>query len=200
MSVSSSFSVGHAAGAAPRVSDWLETWCHLIPAAGTVLDLACGRGRHAVWLAQRGYQVLGVDRDATALAELSAVPGVQTRCADLEAGTWPLAGMQFDAVLVTNYLHRPLWPHLLDALAPGGVLIYETFAAGNAEVGRPANPEFLLQAGELLDVARGRLRVIAFQDVFRESPVPAFIQRICAVREPFQAVPEAAKRYALLQL
>lgn len=183
----------------PAPSEWIAAWAHLIPAGGTVLDLACGRGRHARWLAARGYRVLGVDRDPAALAESTGVAGVETLCAELEGSAWPLAGRQFDGIVVTNYLHRPLWQPLLAALAPGGVLLYETFAAGNAEVGKPSNPDFLLRPGELL-AAVGGLRVVAFQDVFREQPGPAFIQRICAVREPVSPAAASAYRYAVLQL
>lgn len=184
----------------PVISEWVEAWAHLIPAAGSVLDLACGRGRHARWLARRAYRVLAVDRDAAALAEIASEPGVETLCADLENAAWPLAGRQFDGVVVTNYLHRPLLAHLLESLAPGGVLIYETFAAGNGELGKPSNPDFLLEPGELLDAVQGRLRVLAFQDVFRDVPGPAFIQRICAVREPVRAPADPRKRYAVLHL
>jgi SAM-dependent methyltransferase len=182
------------------VSEWLQAWAHLIPAAGSVLDLASGRGRHARWLARRGYRVLALDRDAAALAELALEPGVATRCADLEQAAWPLAGSQFDGIVVTNYLDRPLLADLLASLAPGGVLLYETFAVGNGELGKPSNPDFLLQTGELLEMARGRLRVVAFQDVFRSTPAPAFIQRICAVREPPGGPADPCKRYAVLHL
>ncbi len=147
-----------------------------------MLDVACGNGRHARWLAARGHPVEAVDRDAALLAKLAAIPGIATRCADLEAGAWPYAGQAFAAIVVVNYLHRPLFPHLLAALAPGGVLIYETFAAGNERYGRPANPDFLLRPGELLDVARGALRVLAYEDLFVADSKPAMIQRICAIR------------------
>lgn len=163
-------------------STWLTRWAHLIRPAGRVLDLACGSGRHAAWLAGQGFAVLGVDRDALAVEGLPA--GVEGRLADLEQGSWPLADAgRFDAVVVTNYLHRPLWPHLLDALAPGGVLIYETFAVGNETVGKPSRPDFLLRPGELLDVTRGALRVVGYEDGTLEAPRVAFVQRICAVRE-----------------
>src|SRR4051794_3893010 len=146
-------------------SSWIARFAPLIADAGRVLDVACGRGRHARWLAARGHQVLAVDRDPDAIAALETVPNVEARCADLESGAWPLAGERFAAVIVTNYLHRPLFPALLDALAPGGVLIYETFAAGNERYGRPSNPHFLLQPGELLDLVHGGLRVVAYEDV-----------------------------------
>jgi len=146
-----------------------------------VLDVACGGGRHARFFAARGYAVAAVDRDAVGLASLRNVARVTVTCADIEGGPWPYAGRTFDAVLVTNYLHRPLFPLLLDALAPGGVLIYETFALGNARFGRPSNPDFLLQPGELLDKVLPHLRVIAYEDVTVETPRAACVQRICAV-------------------
>lgn len=123
-----------------------------------------------------------VDRDSAALARLANVHNIATLCADLEAGAWPYAGRTFGAVVVTNYLHRPLFPYLLDALAPGGVLLYETFAAGNERYGRPSNPDFLLQPGELLERVRGRLRVLAYEDLTVDLPKPAVVQRLCAVR------------------
>lgn len=149
-----------------------------------MLDLACGGGRHARYLAKLELRVEAVDRDAEALARLAGVGGVTTRVADLELGPWPFAAQQFDAIVVTNYLHRPLFSHLVAALTGGGVLIYETFAAGNERYGRPANPDFLLQPGELLEVARGHLRVIAYEDVYVDVPKPALVQRICAVKPP----------------
>jgi len=162
-------------------SAWVWRWAELVPAGGRVLDVATGGGRHARWFAARGHPVDAVDRDAAALAEFAGVPGITATCADLESGPWPYAGRTFAGIVVANYLHRPLFPHLLAALAPGGVLIYETFAAGNGKYGRPANPEFLLQPGELLEVVRGRLRVVAYEDVFVTEPRPAMVQRLCAV-------------------
>jgi SAM-dependent methyltransferase len=159
-----------------------------IRAGGSVLDVACGGGRHARYLAAFGLQVLAVDFDAAALGSLNGVTGVRTETVDLEGAPWPYAGRRFDAVVVTRYLHRPLLVPMVEALAPDGVLIYETFAAGNERFGRPRNPEFLLQPGELLELARGRLRVIAYEDLFVESPKPALIQRICAVRGPAKKI------------
>jgi SAM-dependent methyltransferase len=156
-----------------------------------VLDLACGTGRHARWLAAQGFAVTAVDRDADAVQALRAIAQVQV--ADLEGAPWPLPGVRFDAVVVTNYLWRPLWPHLLGALAEDGVLIYETFADGNQSVGKPARPDFLLRRGELLEVARG-LRVVAYEDGFLDAP-PRFVQRIAAVAATLQADP--ARRYRL---
>ncbi|ABF07953.1 class I SAM-dependent methyltransferase [Cupriavidus metallidurans] len=163
-------------------SPWLTRWAHLIRPGGRVLDLACGSGRHSAWLAAQGFAVLAVDRDAEAIAALPS--GIERRTVDLEQGAWPLADAgRFDAVVVTNYLHRPLWPHLIEALAPGGVLIYETFAAGNETVGKPSRPDFLLRPGELLEVAHDALRVVGYEDGTLDVPRTAFVQRICAVRE-----------------
>jgi SAM-dependent methyltransferase len=160
-----------------------------------VLDLACGSGRHVRWLAARGFAVTGVDRDAAALEPLRAMAQVrvqvQVQVADLEGAPWPLPGQRFDAVVVTNYLWRPLWPDLLAALDAGGVLIYETFADGNQSVGKPSRADFLLRHGELLELARG-LRIVAYEDGFLEAP-QRFVQRITAVAD------EAADRRYPLQ-
>lgn len=158
-------------------------WAPLVRARGAVLDLACGSGRHARWFAARGHQVTAVDRDAAAIAELRGVEGVVALVADLEGGNpWPLPGRRFDAVVVTNYLHRPLFGPILEALAEGGVLIYETFAQGNERFGRPSNPEFLLKQGELLDAFGKALTVVAFEQGRVERPKTAMIQRLCAFR------------------
>ncbi|MCC7485137.1 MAG: class I SAM-dependent methyltransferase [Burkholderiales bacterium] len=162
-------------------SAWVTRWADRIPAGGRVLDLACGRGRHARYLAGRGHHVDAVDRDPAMLASLAGTPGVTARCADLEGGPWPYPGERFAGIVVANYLHRPLFPGMLAALEPGGVLIYETFAAGNERFGRPSNPTHLLEPGELLERVRGRLRVIAYEDLFVTQPRPAMIQRICAM-------------------
>lgn len=177
-----SMPTAHAGTAEP--SKWVRRWAHLIAAGGTVLDVACGSGRHARWLAERGHPVAALDRDAAALAALRDVPNIATVECDLEGAPWPLADdARFAAVVVTNYLHRPLMPRLIEALAPGGVLIYETFAQGNESVGKPSNPAFLLAPGELLRACAPDLRVIAYQDGFLSQPREAYIQRICAVRE-----------------
>ena len=160
-------------------SDWVIRFAGLIRAGGRVLDLACGSGRHACYLAKRGFEVEAVDRDAAALALLAEAPGVNATLADLEGGPWPYAGVRFDGIVVTNYLHRPLLPVLCASLEPGGVLIYETFAQGNERFGRPSNPQFLLQPGELLR-ASDALRVIAYEDLYVDHPRPALVQRICA--------------------
>ncbi|TXI70185.1 MAG: class I SAM-dependent methyltransferase [Limnohabitans sp.] len=162
-------------------SPWVCRWTPLIRPAGHVLDLACGGGRHMQWLASHGHRVLGVDRSPEALAV--AVAFGPTLQADIENGPWPLAGQHFDAVVVTNYLWRPLWPQILESLTPGGVLICETFAQGNETVGRPSRRDFLLAPGELLEVAsRGGLRVVAYEDGFLDAPA-RFVQRMAAVRE-----------------
>lgn len=166
------------AGATP--SHWVQRWAHLIAPAGTVLDVACGSGRHVRWLAAQGHPVTALDRDAAALADLQGM--AECVHADIETGPWPLAGRQFDALVVTNYLWRPLLPTLQSALAAGGVLIYETFADGQQHIGRPARPEFLLQPGELLKAFAG-LRVVGYEDGFEAHPAPGrCVQRIAAVQ------------------
>jgi SAM-dependent methyltransferase len=163
-------------------SEWVVRWSGLVPAGGRVLDIACGNGRHARFFAARGHPVEAVDRDPALLSRLAGIPGISTRCAELEAREWPYPGDQFAGIVVANYLYRPLFPHLLAALATGGVLIYETFAAGNERYGRPSNPAFLLTPGELLDVVNGRLRVIAYENLHVSEPRPAMVQRICATK------------------
>ena len=162
-------------------SEWVKRWAGFIPAGGEVLDLACGSGRHSRYLAAAGYRVCAIDRDVEAVAVLSGVPGVSVQVADLEGMPWPLEGGRFAGIVVANYLHRPLFPHLLDALREDGVFIYETFALGNERFGKPSNPDFLLRPGELLDVLRGRLRPVAYEDLQVSLPKPAMVQRICAV-------------------
>jgi SAM-dependent methyltransferase len=163
-------------------SAWVVRWADRIAAGGRVLDVACGSGRHARFFAARGHPVEAVDRDPDAVGRLTGLPGITSRCADLEGGPWPYEGRQFAGIVVANYLHRPLLPRLLAAVAPGGVLIYETFAAGNECFGRPSNPDFLLKPGELLEVVRGRLQVIAYEALETSQPRPAVVQRICATR------------------
>jgi SAM-dependent methyltransferase len=166
-----------------KSSLWVERFLRRIKSGGTVLDLACGRGRHSLLLQAAGYRVEAVDRDAGALAEIAAkAPGIKTRAADLEADPWPFEGRSFDGIVVTNYLFRPLFPHLLAALAEDGVLIYETFMTGNERFGKPSNPEFLLRPGELLELVRGRLTVVAFEQREVDVPRPAMVQRLCAMR------------------
>jgi SAM-dependent methyltransferase len=163
-------------------SAWVQRWSHLIRPHGTVLDIACGHGRHLHYLAAQGHQVLGVDRSPEALSAAAAWGKVQQ--ADIENAPWPLMQngqpRQFDAVVVANYLWRPLFPVMLASLAPGGVLIYETFAAGNETVGKPSRPDFLLRPGELLRVFSD-LRVVAFEEGFIAQS-PRFVQRLVAVK------------------
>lgn len=165
-------------------SPWVTRFATLIPAGGTVLDVAAGSGRHARWLRTRGHPVVAIDRDITGLADLKGQNGVEIIAADLETGApFPLAGRSFAGVIATNYLHRPILPALVAAVAPGGVLIYETFARGNEHFGKPSNPDFLLQPGELLEAVRGRLRVVAYEDLEVAAPKPAMIQHIAAIAE-----------------
>jgi SAM-dependent methyltransferase len=163
-------------------SPWVTRFADVLAPGSEVLDFACGQGRHARWLAQRGFHVLAADRDAAALAALSGRPGVRTLCIDLEDAPWPWEGGAFDAVVVTRYLFRPRLAALAALLRPGGVLIYETFMLGNERFGRPSNPDFLLRPDELFDWARGWGRVLAFEQGAVTVPAPAMIQRICAVR------------------
>jgi SAM-dependent methyltransferase len=158
-------------------SPWVVRWSQLVAADARVLDVACGSGRHLRWFAQRGAHVTGVDRDAAAVAALQELGRVIV--ADLEGGPWPLPGERFDAVVVTNYLWRPLWPSLRASLDDGAVLIYETFALGNEAFGRPSNPDFLLRPGELLELCAG-LHVVAYEDGVEALP-PRRVQRITAV-------------------
>ena len=159
-------------------SPWVQRWSHLVPHGAGVLDVACGAGRHVRWFAERGCRVTGIDRDAAIVEPLRDL--AELLVADTENKPWPLTGRRFDAVVVTNYLWRPLLPTVIDSLAEGGVLIYETFAAGNEAVGKPSNPDFLLQPGELLLAARG-LDIVAYEDGFL-GPPPRFVQRIAAVK------------------
>lgn len=169
--------------AASRVSEWVSRWAPLVPAGGAVLDLASGTGRHARLFAARGHPVLAVDRDAGALTMLRPVPGVEVLEADLEADRpWPLPGRRFAGVVVTNYLHRPLFPAIAGAVDAGGVLIYETFMAGNERFGRPSNPEFLLRPAELLKDFGALLQVVAFEQGRVARAGPAVVQRLCARR------------------
>jgi SAM-dependent methyltransferase len=162
-------------------SAWVIRFTPLIVEGGKVLDVACGTGRHARLLASMGYRVEAADRDSQALAVLEGEAGIRTRRADLECDEWPYEPASFDAVIVTNYLHRPRFPMLIDALQPGGILICETFMIGNEALGRPSNPAFLLLPGELFDRVRERLTVVAFEQGRVELPKPAVVQRICAV-------------------
>lgn len=164
-------------------SAWLVRFAPLIPPGGAVLDLAAGRGRHTRHLLERGHRVAAVDIDIGGLADLAGDQRVELIRADLENGPWPLEGRAFAGVVVTNYLWRALLPRIVAAVAPGGVLIYETFARGNERFGKPSNPDFLLLPGELLRAVAGKLRVLAYEDLEVAEPRPAMVQRIAAVRD-----------------
>ena len=164
--------------AALAPSPWIARWAHLLAPGAPVLDVACGSGRHMRWLAGRGHPMTGVDRSQEALD--AASPFGRVVLADIEDGSWPFVGQVFGGVVVTNYLWRPLLAPIVAAVGPGGVLLYETFAAGNETVGKPSRPDFLLQPGELLAVCAG-LRVVAYEDGFLRGP-DRFVQRIAAVR------------------
>ena len=164
------------------VSPWLVRFASYIPKNSCVLDLACGAGRHANYLAQLGLAVLAVDRDVSVFSE-NTNPQIQAVQMDLELEEWPLDGRVFSAIVVTNYLYRSHLDKLPKMLISGGILIYETFAKGNAAFGKPSNPNFLLEPGELLSLAmRHDLRVLAYEDLYLAEPKPAKIQRICAVK------------------
>ncbi len=172
-----SASTVHHTGITP--SAWIERWSQLVGPGARVLDVACGSGRHVRWFAERGAVVTGVDRDADALVALQ--PLGRMIVADIEGGPWPLAGESFDAVVVTNYLYRKLFPILLQCLAQGGVLLYETFGKQQALYGKPSNPAFLLEPLELIKLCEG-LHVLAYEDLVLESP-RRHVQRIAARRE-----------------
>jgi len=159
-------------------SAWVERWAQHIRPGGLVLDLACGGGRHSRLLARMGFEVRAVDRDPALFVDRP--DRVDLVAADLENAPWPFEGERFDGIVVTNYLHRGLLPRLAASLEPGGLLVYETFARGNERFGKPSNPDYLLAPGELLDAVRGKLRVLAFEDIVVEAPRPAAIQRIAA--------------------
>lgn len=167
-------------------SPWVVRFASHVPAGGPVLDVACGGGRHTRFFLERGHTVVAVDRDVTRVADLRGEQRVEIVEYDLEEdgpGSWPFAGSRFAGVVVTNYLHRPSLPDVVAAVAPGGVLIYETFAAGHERFGRPHSPDFLLRSGELLDAVRETLRVVAYEDVVIDEPRPAAVQRIAAVHD-----------------
>lgn len=164
---------------AETASAWVQRWSPLVPDGGSVLDVACGAGRHLRWFAGRGHAVTGVDRDPAAL--VAATGKVRVVLADIENGPWPFQGQRFDAVVVTNYLWRPLLPAIVDCVAEGGALLYETFAIGNESVGRPSRPDFLLGPGELLRVCAD-LHVVAYENGFCDHP-ERFVQRIAALRK-----------------
>ncbi|MDB5889249.1 MAG: methyltransferase type 11 [Polaromonas sp.] len=191
-------------------SAWVQRWSHLVQPGATVLDVACGHGRHARWFYERNHALALVDRSQAAIDFIAAaIPSratqtVETVVADIENGPWPFENRQFGGVIVTNYLWRPLMPTLLASVAPGGLLIYETFAQGNETVGKPSRPDFLLRSGELLALCRS-LHVVGYEDGFEDAPdgqSPRFVQRITAMGKDasgnaMQQPPAAPPRYRL---
>ena len=176
--------------AVDKPSAWVRRFASLIPSGGEVLDLACGSGRHVRLLAGMGHAVVAVDRNAESLANAAGV-GINTLQMDLESSmneqvAWPFSANRFAGIVVTNYLHRPLFENIFASLAHNGVLIYETFAHGNERFGKPSNPDFLLAPGELLKVTQVNpehmLRIIAYEDGYIDVPKPAMVQRICAIK------------------
>ncbi len=186
----------HSTRGGPAVpSRWVRRFLPLIRPGGRVLDLAAGGGRHSRLLRAHGYRVVAVDRDVAGLAELAADAGCEVVALDLEDGRpWSLGG-GYDGIIATNYLHRPLFPDLVRALAADGVLVYETFAVGNERFGKPSDPAFLLRPGELLEAFGSILTVIAFEQGGAAEPRPAAIQRIAAInsaaRESLPPLPPA---------
>jgi len=163
-------------------SPWVERFAALIPARGTVLDLACGQGRHARYLLALAYRVVAIDIDVSGVTDLADRKDVELIEADLETGPWPFGERHFDGIVVANYLYRPHLPLLPKSLAPDGVLIFDTFARGNERYGRPRNPDFLLAPNELLEAFAHELQVVAYEHAFEPEPRPAMRQRICATR------------------
>lgn len=151
---------------------------------GTVLDLACGKGRHTRACLEQGFEVTAVDIDMRGLGDLTGRAGLHIITADLESDPWPLGDANFDAVIVSNYLWRPLFHNIREAVAPGGLLLYETFAAGNERYGKPSNPEFLLRQGELEEVFAEGFKVLHYQHAVEHVPAPAVRQRLAARKTP----------------
>jgi SAM-dependent methyltransferase len=165
-------------------SSWIARHAHLVPVSAPVLDLAAGGGRHTRYFKGLGHAVTAVDRDVSGLADLGGDAQIEVMAADLEGGApWPLGARRFAGIVVTNYLHRPLFPKIAAALQLGGVLLYETFGLGNARFGRPSNPDFLLKPGELLGFAEAEgLVVMAYHCGEVAEPRPAVLQRFVAAR------------------
>jgi SAM-dependent methyltransferase len=164
-------------------SAWIVRFAPVVSAGAPVLDLACGQGRHTRFFLARGHPVTAVDIDVSGLEDIAGRPDLEIVRTDLEDGSpWPLPGRRFGAVVVTNYLWRPLFLHIIEAVDAEGLLLYETFALGNEAHGRPTNPDFLLRPAELIERVQGRLQIVAYEQGFVERPRPMVRQRICAVR------------------
>jgi len=161
-------------------SSWIVKFAPLIKSQGLVLDLACGSGRHAKWLAQQGYQVDALDRDPIATSSMQGIDGIRIQQTDLETTEPPSFEHSYDGIIVSRYLHRPLLTSLATILKPGGILIYETFMRGNERYGKPSNPDFLLMPDELLNTYSPLLNIISFEQGEVVEPKPAMLQRICA--------------------
>ena len=165
-------------------SPFILKWLPEIKPGGTVLDLACGRGRHTRVCLERGFEVTAVDIDTQGLGDLAGTAGPHIIAADLEHAPWPLGEVRFDAVIVSNYLWRPLFQTIRNAVAPGGLVVYETFAVGNERYGKPSNPDFLLQEGELEKVFADGFETLIFEQVVEQAPAPAVRQRLAARKKP----------------
>ena len=159
-------------------SDWIARFAHLVRPQGQVLDIACGLGRHMRMFHASNHPVTGIDRAQEAIDAVANLG--QAIQADIENSPWPLPGQQFDAVVVTNYLWRPLWAQILDSVKPGGVLLYETFGQGNEVFGKPSRPDFLLAPGELLKICEG-WTIVAYEHGQLHQP-ERVVQRIAAIK------------------
>ena len=165
------------------LSSWVVRHTRHLRSGQCALDLACGNGKHARYLADLGIRVTAIDIDISQAAALADYPDIDWQSGDLESEDWPYANDSFDSIIVTNYLHRPLLPRLAAALKPGGLLIYDTFGSGNELYGRPRNPEFLLLPAELLNVYQGVLKILAYEHGYCPTPRAAIRQRLCAKKE-----------------
>ena len=164
-----------------KIDPWIEQNMALVPAAGLLLDLACGRGRHTEFALQQGISVLAVDRDISSISAQS--PRLETLSYDLEAGSWPFPANFFDGILVCNYLHRPLMPYLRSSLRAGGVLIYTTFMEGNEAYGKPSNPDYLLRENELRETFGLGFTELRFAQGPVNNPATAVRQSICVRKD-----------------
>ena len=163
-------------------SGWVLRFAHLVKPAGRVLDVAAGHGRHSHFFLMRGCTVTAVDIDASGLSDLATAKAIEIMERDLEGEPWPFGKGMFDAIVITNYLHRAHFPGLVETLSPGGVLLIETFGAGNEKLGRPRNPDFLLEPGELLNAFSQSLQIVAYEHGIEKTPRPAVRQRLCAIK------------------